>query len=88
MDILDSIGDWGKQAWSKVQNLFGARRPKRIPLCAELTRFFFTEAIADRVKFLSALADGQEKEVLHANVLEEYTNRVEADIKRVCHSQS
>jgi hypothetical protein len=89
MDILDRIVGWFKELWSKVQDRFRPRsQKKRFPLYKELTRFFLTEAIEDRVKFLTGLADvSKEKEELHVSVLEEYTNRFEADIKRVCHSQ-
>ena len=88
MDMLDGILDRCKKAWSKVRNLFRPGPKPRVPFCPELARFFLTEAIEDRVKFLSALADvAKEEEVLRVSVLEEYANRVDAEIKRVFLSQ-
>jgi hypothetical protein len=77
------------RALTSLARLIGSEPPElTVPLISDIMRYFLSEAIEDRVKFLAGGAAGQE-ETLRDEVSREYSERVEEAIRQElkAHSQ-
>jgi len=77
------------RALTSLARLIGSEPPElTVPLISDIMRYFLSEAIEDRVKFLAGGAAGQE-ETLRDEVSREYRERVEEAIRQElkAHSQ-